>query len=89
MKDLQFKNICQWFKDFINTTRLVNNEFVIDFLVKANLFNNFFREQCRPITNDSSLSNNQTTETVTRLSDITIDTDTIKFILSLDPNVEI
>ena len=37
--------------------------------------------------NDSSLPNNQTTETVTRLSDIYIDTDTIiKLISSLDPN---
>ena len=46
-----------------------------------------FREQCRPITNDSSLPNNQTLETVTRLSDINIDTDTIiKLIRSLDPN---
>ena len=51
--------------------------------MKANLFHDFFREQCRPIT----LSNNQTIETVTRLSDITIDTDTIiKLIRSLDPN---
>ena len=39
---------------------LVNNEFVIDFLGKTNLFNDFFREQRRPITNDSSLPNNQT-----------------------------
>ena len=66
---------------------LVNNEFVIDFLVKANLFNDFFREQFRPITDDSSLLNNQTIETVTRLSDIYIDTDIItKLIRSLDPS---
>ena len=46
-----------------------------------------FREQCRPNTNDSSLLNNQTIETTTRLSDINIDTDTIiKLIHSLDPN---
>ena len=63
---------------------LVNNEFVTDFLDKASLFNDIFRKQCRPITNDSSLPNNQTTETVTRLSGINIDTDTI--IRSLDPN---
>ena len=66
---------------------LVNNEFVIDFLVKANLFNDFCREQCRPIKNDSSLPNNQAFETVTKLSDFNIDTDTIfKLIRSLDPN---
>ena len=55
--------------------------------MKANLVNDFFREQCRPIKNDSSFPNNQTTETVTRLSGITIATDTtIKLIRSLDPN---
>ena len=81
-------------KTFVNGSKiplipplLVNNEFVIDFLEKANLFNDFFREQCRPITNDSSLPNKPTIETVTRLSDINIDTDTIiKLIRSLDPN---
>ena len=66
---------------------LVNNEFVTDFLVKANLFNHFFREQCRSITNDSSLPNYQNIETVTRISNINIDTDTIiKVIRSLDLN---
>ena len=58
-----------------------------DFLDKANPFNDFFSEQCRPITSDSSLPNNQTIETVTRLSDINVDTTTIiKLIRSLDPN---
>ena len=81
-------------KTFVNGSKiplipplLVNNEFVTDFLEKANLFNDFCREQCRPITNDSSLPNKPTIETVTRLSDINIDTDTIiKLIRSLDPN---
>ena len=66
---------------------LVNNEFVTDFLVNANLFNDFFKEQCRPIANDSSFPHNQIIETVNRLSEFNIDTDTvIKNILSLDPN---
>ena len=66
---------------------LVNNEFVTDFFVKANLFNEFFREQSRPISNCSSLPINQTIETLTRPSDITIVTDTtIKLIHSLNPN---
>ena len=66
---------------------LVNYKFVTCFLEKANLFNDFFREQCRPIKNDSSLPNNQTLEAVTSFSDINIDTDTIiKLIRSLDPN---
>ena len=44
-------------KTFVNGSKiplipplLVNNEFVTDFLVKANLFNDFIREQCRPMT---------------------------------------
>ena len=91
MKDLQLNDPktapeTYWsiLKAFVNSSKiplipplLVNNEFVTDFLVKANLFNDFFREQCRPITKNSSLPNSQIIETVTRLSDITIDTDTI------------
>ena len=66
---------------------LVNNEFVTDFLAKANLFHDFFREQRRPITNDSSLPNNQNIETVTGLSDFNVDTDAIiTLIRSLNPN---
>ena len=66
-------------KTFVNGSKiplisplLVNNEFLTGFLDKANLFNDFFREQGRPITNNSSLPNNQTIETVTRLSEIYI-----------------
>ena len=81
-------------KTFVNGSKiplisplLVNNEFVTDFLVKANLFNDFFREKCRPITNGSCLPKNQTIETVTKLSDITTENDTIiKLIRSLDSN---
>ena len=62
---------------FRHSAPLVNNEFVTDFLVKANLFNDFFREQCRPVTNGNSFPDNQTIETVSRLSDINVDTDTI------------
>ena len=36
---------------------LVNNECATDLLVTANLFNDLFREQCTPITNDGSLPN--------------------------------
>ena len=55
--------------------------------MKTNLFIDFFREKCKPIINDSSLPNSQVIETVTRLSDIKIDADTIiKLIRSLDPN---
>ena len=50
-------------KTFVNASKIplipslpVNNELITDFFVKANLFNGFFREQCRPIRNDSYLS---------------------------------
>ena len=79
-------------KTFVNGSKiplipplLVNNEFVTDLLDKANLFNDFFSEKCRPITNDSTIPNNQTIETVSRLSDINIDIN-IKLIRSLDLN---
>ena len=66
---------------------LVNYEFVTYYLDKANVCNDFFREQFRPITKDSSLLKNEIFETVTRLSDFNIDTDTIvKLRLSLGPN---
>ena len=56
-------------------------------LVKTNLFNELFIEQCRRIANDSSFPNNQTTETVARISGINIDTDIIiKLIATVDPN---
>ena len=82
------------FKTFVSGSKiplipplLVNNGFLTDFLDKANLLNDFFREQCRPIRNGSSLPNSQTIETVTRLSDINIDPDVIlKLNRSLDPN---
>ena len=65
----------------------MHNEFVTEFLDKANLFNDDFREQHRPVSNDISLLNNQNFGTVIRLSDFKIDTDTIiNLIVSLDPN---
>ena len=78
------KNYWLIFKIFGNSSKIplipsliVNNEFVTGLVVQANLFNDFFRAQYRPITNHSSLSNNQTVETVIRLSNINIDTDAI------------
>ena len=69
--------ILQTFANGSKVQLIPSAQFVTVFLVKANLFNDYFRGQCRPITNDSFLPNNQNTETVTRLSDINIDTDTI------------
>ena len=90
----QLQKPWSFLKAFVNgskipliTPLLVNTKYVTDFLVKANRFNDFLREQCGLITNDSLLPKNQTIETVTRLSDITIDTNSIiKLIRSLDPD---
>ena len=49
----------------------------MSFLVKLNLFNDFFREPYRRIINDSSLPNNQIIETIIKLSDFNNDADTI------------
>ena len=64
-------------------TNLVNKEFATNFLDKANLSNDFFREQCRPKTNDSSLPNNQIFPIATRLLDFNIDSDTIIKLINL------
>ena len=51
------------------------------------MFNDIFREQFRPITNESLLLHNQIIETVPRLSNFNIYTDTIiQLIRSLDTN---
>ena len=64
-------------KTFVNESNitlippiLVNNEHATDFLDKANLFNDSFREHCKPITNGSFLPDNQIFGTVIRLSDV-------------------
>ena len=88
MKDLQLNLMIPKntpiLKTFVNSSNipiiaplLVNNKFAIDFLGKVNLFNDFFKEQCRPITNGSSIPNNHINGTVIRLSDFNIDNDTI------------
>ena len=49
------------------------------------MFNNYFSQQCRAITNDSSLTNNRNSGTVTWLSDFNNDSNNIiKLIRSLD-----
>ena len=52
-------------KSFVNGKKiplippiLVNDQLVTDFLEKANLFNEFFTQQCNAIENDSTLPNN-------------------------------
>ena len=47
---------------------LVDNKFATDIQMKANYFNNFFAEQCRPLKNSSILLLNQMFLTQSRLN---------------------
>ena len=81
-------------KIFINGTKipsipplLLGNQLVTDFSVKANLFNNYFSQQCTTVDNDSSVPPNITFVTEQKLSTFEFCTDDIvKIIKSLDPN---
>ena len=58
-----------------------------NFLEKANLFNEFFTQQCNTIENGSTLPNDLVFETKERISSSDISNDKItKIIKSLDPN---
>ena len=66
---------------------LVKDQLVINFLEKANLFNEFLTQQCNTIENDSTLPNYLVFETTERISSFDISKDEIiKIIRSLDPN---
>ena len=81
-------------KIFVNETKiplipplLVGNQLVTDFLVKANLFNNSFSQQCTTVDNDSSIPPNITFSTEQKLSTLEFCTDDIvKIIKPKDPN---
>ena len=81
-------------KTFVNGTKtplipplLVGNQLVTDFLVKANLFNDYFSQQCTTVDNDSSIPPNITFATEQKLSTLEFCTDDIvKITKSLDPN---
>ena len=81
-------------KTFVNETKillipplLVGNQPVTDFLVKANLFNDYFSQQCTTVDNGSSIPPNITFATEQKLStfEFCID-DIIKIIKSLNRN---
>ena len=66
---------------------LVNDNFITNFLEKANLFNEFFSKQCQPLQNNSALPKSNTYHTGNRLNDITFDNEKLlKIIQSLDAN---
>ena len=50
---------------------LVNDNFITNFLEKANLFNEFFSKQCQPLQNNSTLPKSNRYHTENRLNDIT------------------
>ena len=66
---------------------LVGNQIVSEFLVKANIFDDYFSKQCAIIENNSSNPANVSFETEERLSTFEIcSDDIIKIMRSLDPN---
>ena len=66
---------------------LVGNQLITEFLVKANLFNSYFSQQCTTVDNDSSIPLNITFATEQKLSTLEFCTDDIvKIIKLLDPN---
>ena len=81
-------------KTFVNGTKiplipplLVGNQLVTDFLVKANLFNDYFSQQCMTVDNDSSIPPNITFATEQKMSTLEFCTDDIVKIIKLwDPN---
>ena len=66
---------------------LVNNEFVTDFKVKSNLFNDHFAKQCSLLNNTSTLPNEYPPLPLYSISDIQLNDDEIlKLIRNLDVN---
>ena len=66
---------------------LVNNNLISNFREKANIFNDFFVQQCQPTAKNSILSTNQIFYTQNRLRDFDIDCGKIlKLINGLNPH---
>ena len=81
---LQAKTYWSILKSFYNEKKipiipplLVDNKFVTDIQMKANIFNNFFAEQCTPLKNSSVLPLNQMFLTQSRLNCIDFNGDEI------------
>ena len=66
---------------------MVNDKFVTDIQIKANIFNKFFADQCTPLKNNSSLPVNQIFLTQSRLTSLDLDEDELlKIIRALNIN---
>ena len=62
---------------------LINNRFILDCREKAKHFNDFFSQQCNPISNSSALPNFLTNK---RIAHITIGNDEIAVIRNINSN---
>ena len=66
---------------------MINNNLISNFREKANIFNDFFVQQCQPIANDSILQTDQILYTQNRLRDFDIGCGKIsKLINGLNPH---
>ena len=91
---LQAKTYWSILKTFYNDKKiplipplLIEGKFITDIQTKANIFNNFFAEQCTPLKNDSLLPPNQIFLTQSRLSSLDFNDDEImKIIRALNVN---
>ena len=69
---------------------LVADKFVNDTKTKADIFNNFFAEQCTPLKNDSKLPSNQIYLTQSKLVSLDFNEDEVlKIIRSLNITLNI
>ena len=91
---LQTKTYWSILKRFYNDKKipiipplLVNDKFVTDIQMKANIFNKFFTDQCTPLKNNSLLPVNQILLTQSRLTSLDFNEDEIlKIIRALNIN---
>ena len=91
---LQTKTYWSVLKTFYNDKKipiipplLVNDKFVTDIQIKANIFNKFFADQCTPLKNNSSPPANQIFLTQSRLTSLDFDEDELfKIIRALNIN---
>ena len=96
LKSSNTSNKTYWslMKSFVNGKKapiisplLFNNNLISNFKEKANIFYDFFAQQCQPIANNSILPTNQIFYTQNRLRDFDIDSGKIsKLINGLNPH---
>ena len=65
---------------------MVNNNLISNFREKANIFNDFFIQQCQPIANNGILPTNQIFYTQNRLTDFDVCGKILKLINRLNPH---